>query len=534
MFHAFLSYSHHHDYHFARQLQHALETFDKPLLGKRRIRVFRDDSNLDATPDLWGSVAAALDQSSHLILLACPDAAKSTWVLREITRFLETRDLARVSIAVTAGRVPWPEKETLGAADCAISGEVYRLFASKGIEPRVIDLHRFRTNSGDLEKQATDFPSALADLVAAILQRPKEEIHGAILTGQRRIRRLAITVACVVLVLVGVVSYLSWQVKAGEDRVNVLLKGIEQARLQLQKSQAEGVQPGELEQLAVRLDQLIRGFSNEFDLDRLSAPERGIVRNAIATSVDAVYRIHPPDILEIDVVHLLPRNPYRLSSGDVLSIDAKGALPQSPIRGAYTIKPSGIIDLSEDYGSVKVAQLTFEEARTAIDNHLRQILRRPEVTIELLEAKGMQRIAGQHLVAPDGWVTLGMYGSVKIEGLSIAEAKQAVERHLSTSLIEPKVSLDVAAFNSMVYYVTIRDAEMGDQVHRFPVMGKQTVTDALSQLGALPPIDTIRLNNPGSRKSLEVNWSAIQDGDFTTDYRLLAGDRMVVQVKSRR
>lgn len=82
---AFLSYSHS-DLAFAEGLQRSLEGLGGFPIGKRSMRVFRDDTNLDAHPDLWGKIATALHESSHLILMASPDSAKSKWVHQEITR----------------------------------------------------------------------------------------------------------------------------------------------------------------------------------------------------------------------------------------------------------------------------------------------------------------------------------------------------------------------------------------------------------------------------------------------------------------
>jgi len=65
-------------------LQSALHRFAKPWYKMRAVRIFRDETNLAANPDLWGSIVAALDDSKHLIIPASETSAKSKWVRKEI------------------------------------------------------------------------------------------------------------------------------------------------------------------------------------------------------------------------------------------------------------------------------------------------------------------------------------------------------------------------------------------------------------------------------------------------------------------
>ena len=57
------------------------------------------------------------------------------------------------------------------------------------------------------------------------------------------------------------------------------------------------------------------------------------------------YVIEPPDILNIEGVHIVPKSPYELRTLDVLNITVDGTLPESPIEGPYTVEPGGIINL---------------------------------------------------------------------------------------------------------------------------------------------------------------------------------------------
>ncbi|MBN2475900.1 MAG: polysaccharide biosynthesis/export family protein [Pirellulales bacterium] len=247
------------------------------------------------------------------------------------------------------------------------------------------------------------------------------------------------------------------------------------------------------------------------------------------------YRIEPPDILTIDAIHIVPKSPYRVRTLDLLAIQVRGTLPDAPIDGVYQVQAGGLVELGFSYGTAKVAGKTVEEVEDALDRHLSQHLAQPEVTVSLAETAARQQIAGEHLVGPDGTVTLGSYGSVLVVGKTIAEARQAVEEHLSQSLDDPEVSVDVFAYNSKVYYVVTQGAGLGDGVYRFPVTGNETVLDAISQINGLDQVSSKRIwiarAGPGRscQRLLPVDWTAItQCGEADTNYQILPSDRVYI------
>src|SRR5262249_9190868 len=72
-YHAFVSYSHALDSKLAPAVQRGLQRFAKPWFRAQALRIFRDQTGLSANPDLWSSIASALDASQHFVLLASPD-----------------------------------------------------------------------------------------------------------------------------------------------------------------------------------------------------------------------------------------------------------------------------------------------------------------------------------------------------------------------------------------------------------------------------------------------------------------------------
>jgi len=246
------------------------------------------------------------------------------------------------------------------------------------------------------------------------------------------------------------------------------------------------------------------------------------------------YVVEPPDILLIDAVKLIPKPPYRIQSLDVLQVVVVGTLLGQDIAGQFAVDPSGTIDLGPAYGKVTVSKQTVSEATKTIDQHLRRILREPEVSVVLAQSSGMQQIAGEHLVGPDGTINLGTYGSVFVAGMSLAQIKDAIEAHLSKYLLNPQVSVDVFAFNSKVYYIISQGAGLGDGVTRVPITGNETVLDAVANVNGLSRLSSKKMwiarPVPGSRNCdqiLPINWNEITAGAASaTNYQILPGDRL--------
>jgi TIR domain-containing protein len=75
---AFLSYSHD-DRAVATGIQKGLHRIGRRLGQLRALRVFRDDTDLEASPDLWGKITHAMDGARYLIVVLSPQAVASQW-----------------------------------------------------------------------------------------------------------------------------------------------------------------------------------------------------------------------------------------------------------------------------------------------------------------------------------------------------------------------------------------------------------------------------------------------------------------------
>ena len=248
------------------------------------------------------------------------------------------------------------------------------------------------------------------------------------------------------------------------------------------------------------------------------------------------YVIEPPDILLIDALRIVPKPPFRIQSFDSLQVIVEGTLLEQPINGIYVVEPGGLLDLGPSYGKVPVGGKSLDEAQDAVFRQLKRVLREPQISLTLAQAAGQQQVAGEHLVGPDGTINLGTYGSVHVTGMTLEQAKEAIETQLGKFLDAPLVSVDVFSYNSKVYYVITEGAGQGDNVARFPVTGNETVLDAIAQINGLSKLSSkdIWIARPapsgvGCDQVLPVDIESIMKGGATaTNYQLLPGDRVFI------
>ncbi len=248
------------------------------------------------------------------------------------------------------------------------------------------------------------------------------------------------------------------------------------------------------------------------------------------------YIIEPPDILTIEAVSLVPKSPYLLRPLDVISVFSAGLSEEEALAGEFTIQPNGTIQLGHSYGTMQAAGQTVEQLQATLLAKLKETFVKPEVWITLSQIGAQQQIIGEHLVAPDGKVNLGVYGRVRVVGMTIEEAQIAVQTHLSQYLQDPQIALDVLGYNSKVFYVITQGAGLGDGVTILPAKGNETVLDAIGQIQGLQSNSSTRMwlarpgyNGCGGDQILPVDWLAVtQRGDIKTNYQILPGDRLYV------
>jgi len=233
---AFISYSHAASAEVARGLQKWLQIYAKPWWRWRAVNVFRDETDLTAAPALWSRITGALDESSHFILLASPNAAQSKWIKREIRYWLGDRNagalespdldapvpnphpqrIATLLIALTAGDISWDEKaQGAGAGDFDWSKTNALPRVLSGVfseEPQWVDLRtivqreELRTS---LSRSNSEFMLAVAQLAAPIRGIP--DFSRLVSEDYRQHQRLIRTAWAAAAVLAFVTLAAIWQ-----------------------------------------------------------------------------------------------------------------------------------------------------------------------------------------------------------------------------------------------------------------------------------------------------------------------------------
>ncbi|MFI8977517.1 TIR domain-containing protein [Nocardia asteroides] len=198
---AFLSYSHA-DRAIAAGIQRGLHRIGRRMGRLHALRVFRDATDLTASPDLWGRVAEAMDRARYCIVVLSPASAASEWVDREIAYWLRTRGPEHLLFVVAGGTVKWdshthrfdPERSTVALPVLTEPGTL-------PTEPLYVDVGE----DAPWDPRATLFREKLTDLAAPIHGKPKYELAGEDLREQRRFRRIR-RIAVVTLVLLTVLA----------------------------------------------------------------------------------------------------------------------------------------------------------------------------------------------------------------------------------------------------------------------------------------------------------------------------------------
>ncbi|MCC7346600.1 MAG: tetratricopeptide repeat protein [Variibacter sp.] len=230
LYDAFISYSHALDKPVAAALQTVIQRLGKPWYRRRALRVFRDDTSLAATPELWPSIEQALADSRYLIVLASPELAASHWCGREVAYWLAHKSPGTLLVALTAGELAWDRTQQ----DFAWSEATPLPPALKGRlpgEPKWIDL---RAHRGAPDARDPHLVDAGADLAAAIHGMPKEDLLSQELRQQRRAMRLAWS-AAVALALLG--SGAAWQWRQAESARRQAL--VQQQRAETERDRAQ-------------------------------------------------------------------------------------------------------------------------------------------------------------------------------------------------------------------------------------------------------------------------------------------------------
>jgi hypothetical protein len=292
---AFISYSHQQDRVLAKALHSELQRFARPWYRPRALRIFRDETNLQLTPNAWTGIQAELERSDWFILMASPASAASKWVRREIGWWITHRRTDRMLLALTGGDIRWAEHDFDWGVTTALPGDLAGKFRE---EPLWIDLRQL--TPADPGAPGAPASITLGDLVAEfaapIRNRPKDSLIGAHLRLGRRIRQLVTAVVVVLsllLVTAVVAAYIANEQRAAAQR---------QARIAKSQQLAANVEA----LLPTNLDLAQLLAAQAYRLDRNQQSRISLFR-AVPTRIDGgCFGCAPPKVV------LSPESKYAL------------------------------------------------------------------------------------------------------------------------------------------------------------------------------------------------------------------------------
>ncbi|MBX9979590.1 MAG: TIR domain-containing protein, partial [Mycobacterium gordonae] len=201
---AFLSYTRH-DRRAAAGIQQGMHRIGRRLGQLRALRVFRDDTDLTVSPDLWGKITDALDRSRFLVAVLSDKAAESYWVNREVSYWLERGGRDRLLLVLAGGRLHWDAEHQ--RFDPATSSAAVPVLTEPGVlpaEPFFIDV----SDNAPWNPHAATLREKITALAAPIHGVPKDQLASDDLRERQRFRRLraAAIAGMAVLTVVAVVA----------------------------------------------------------------------------------------------------------------------------------------------------------------------------------------------------------------------------------------------------------------------------------------------------------------------------------------
>ncbi len=233
----FISYSHAADGQLAAALQYGLHRFAKPWYRLRAMRAFRDKTGLAVTPELWGSIQQALEDSEYFILLASPEAAQSKWVEQEVDWWLRNRPARGLLIVLTGGELLW-SRATADFDWPKTTALPRRLESAFAEEPNYLDLRWAKTHV-HLSLRQPKFVEAIASLAATLQDRPLDVLIGEDVQQHRKtMLLLRVAVAGLVLLTMasGFAAFVAWQARSATGRIIKTGEDIAQQKLRVEQS----------------------------------------------------------------------------------------------------------------------------------------------------------------------------------------------------------------------------------------------------------------------------------------------------------
>ncbi|MEO8371704.1 MAG: polysaccharide biosynthesis/export family protein [Candidatus Solibacter sp.] len=156
-----------------------------------------------------------------------------------------------------------------------------------------------------------------------------------------------------------------------------------------------------------------------------------------------------------------------------------GGPPKVPVDSASGAKPPVIAPPEID--PVKLAQPREKSPESAAsqanpDEHPFILGAEDQISVQVY---GSPEFSGNHMIRPDGVITMPFLGDVKASGFAPTELSAAIRDRLRKFIVDPDVSVQVTTVNSKKFYI---QGEVG-KTGGFPLLVPTRVLEALVNAG---------------------------------------------------
>lgn len=245
-YNAFISYSHTDCKDIAGPIQDSLQNLGKPWYKElsTNLKIYRDQTNLSASPGFWPDIEKALQNSNNLILLASPQAANSKWITKELNVWIEKsysteKGLQNIYIILCEGDIEWDEnkKDFDWTKTNCLPKTISKFFKN---EPLWVDLKNYIKNSGVqkvINYEDFGFSEQIAKVIGGIIDKPPVEIISKELQRVKKLRNIYVSAGISLFCLLLIVGYLfflqrktNYQLKDKNEELNIAKTDIEKQR----------------------------------------------------------------------------------------------------------------------------------------------------------------------------------------------------------------------------------------------------------------------------------------------------------------
>jgi polysaccharide export outer membrane protein len=132
-------------------------------------------------------------------------------------------------------------------------------------------------------------------------------------------------------------------------------------------------------------------------------------------------------------------------------------------------------------------------------------------------------------VRPDGRISLDLIGDLDVEGRTVQEVRQEIERRLEEFIVSPAVTVDLVQSRSRRFYVFGQVRRPGS----FPLIGRVSATEALAEAGGgtlfanlnASRLSRIEAGEEGEAGAFRIRYKDILErADGSTNYELRQDD----------